>query len=628
MTTSFKTNPVALKDLMRDCHEGKLRLPDFQRDWVWDQDRIINLLASVSEGFPVGALMTLEASSEISFATLAIEGAPTASKPLEAYLLDGQQRMTALYQSTSGGAAVTTKTARKQQTRLHFYFDIRKALDPNVPRREAIVAVPEDRVIRTNIGRDIVLDLQGEEAEFAALHFPINQIFQDRRWTQAALAWMLKDLDARKDHMALINDFSVKIINSFTDYQLPVITLGKDTSRAAVCLVFERVNTGGKPLDAFELVTATYASEGFRLRDDWNARRKRLAERKVLTNVEPVEFLQAVSLLYTKAGRAQAEADGRTPPGISATRESLLQVPLSAYKEHADQVEQAYITATKLLHELKIFRAQDLPYQTQLVPLVAILAELGPTWENVTARNLLAQWYWCGVFGELYGSAIESRFALDIRDVPRWIAGGPTPRTVDEANFREERLRTLRTRLSAAYKGINALLMRSGAKDFRSGQPFDQAVFFDEKVDIHHIFPEAWCRQQGIKPEVYNSAINKTPLSARTNRIIGGVAPSAYLARIEKGWGSNLPIAADRLQTILSSHEINPGLLHANDFETFFNDRRARLLALIESAMGKAAVREDVAPPDANDEIGEEEQEAALLDAPETIEAPETEVAA
>src|SRR3546814_9685123 len=57
LTTSFQTNPVSLKDLMRECHEGKLQLPDFQRGWVWDQDRIIDLLASISEGFTVGALI-------------------------------------------------------------------------------------------------------------------------------------------------------------------------------------------------------------------------------------------------------------------------------------------------------------------------------------------------------------------------------------------------------------------------------------------------------------------------------------------------------------------------------------------------------------------------------------------
>jgi hypothetical protein len=603
---------------MRQCHEGKLQLPDFQRGWVWDQDRIIDLLASISEGFPVGALMTLDASGEVAFAVRSVEGAPPASKPLEAYLLDGQQRMTSLYQSTSTRSPVLTQTAKKRPARLHFYFDIKAALNLNVTRRDAIVAVPEDRVIRENFGRDIALDLSTEEAEFTALHFPIDRIFEAQLWVQAALTWVLKDMEARKDHMALINDFSIKVINNFADYQVPVITLGKDTSRAAVCLVFEKVNTGGKALDAFELVTAMYAGQKFRLRDDWKVRRDRLLKLPVLAGVEPVEFLQAISLLHTKALRTKAEAEGRDPPAISATRNSLLQIPLSAYREYADRVEQGYVTAAKFLHGLKVFRARDLPYQTQLVPLAAILAELGPNWENDAVRKLLAQWYWCGVFGELYGSAVESRFALDIRDVPRWISGGPVPQTIERADLREERLRTLRTRLSAAYKGVHALLMRCGAEDFRSGQPFDQTVFFDENVDIHHVFPEAWCKQQGIKPEVYNSIINKTPLSARTNRIIGGVAPSAYLARLEKGGERIPPIATERLESILRTHELDVGLMRANEFDAFFNDRRERLLKLIETAMGKPAVREDIAPPDPDDSFGEDEQEAELMEASES----------
>jgi len=619
VTTSFKTHPVALKDLMRDCHEGKLQLPDFQRGWVWDQDRIIDLLASISEGFPVGALMTLDASGEVAFAVRSVEGAPTASKPLEAYLLDGQQRMTSLYQSTSSHAAVVTQTAKKLPAKLHFYFDIRAALSSNVTRRDAIIAVPEDRVIRENFGRDVALDLSTEDSEFSALHFPIDRIFDAQLWIQAALTWVLQDMEARKDHMALINDFSIKVVNNFTDYQVPVITLGKDTSRAAVCLVFEKVNTGGKPLDAFELVTAMYAGKEidgkpFRLRDDWKARRDRLIKQPVLANIGPVEFLQAISLLHTKAIRQSAEAEGKDLPAISATRNSLLQIPLTAYLEYADRIEQGYLTAAKFLYGLKIFRARDLPYQTQLVPLAAVLAELGQNWENDSVRNRLAQWYWCGVFGELYGSAVESRFALDIRDVPRWVSEGLIPQTMARADFREERLRTLRTRLSAAYKGVNALLMRCGAEDFRSGQPFDQTVFFDENVDIHHIFPEAWCKQQGTKPEVYNSIINKTPLSARTNRIIGGVAPSTYLARLEKGSGQNAPIASDRLVSILGTHEIDVELMQGDKFDAFFDDRRGRLLKLIETAMGKPAVREDIAPPDPEDRFGEEEQEAGLME--------------
>ena len=82
-----------------------------------------------------------------------------------------------------------------------------------------------------------------------------------------------------------------------------------------------------------------------------------------------------------------------------------------------------------------------------------------------------------GVFGELYGSAVETRIARDFMEVPRWLKGGPAPSTVSETMFRADRLKTMRMRLSAAYKGVNALLMKEGAQDFRSGQRFDHTVF-------------------------------------------------------------------------------------------------------------------------------------------------------
>jgi hypothetical protein len=145
----------------------------------------------------------------------------------------------------------------------------------------------------------------------------------------------------------------------------------------------------------------------------------------------------------------------------------------------------------------------------------------------------------------------------------------------------------MRMRLSAAYKGVNALLMQKGAQDFRSGQKFDHTVFFGENVDIHHIFPQDWCKRQGIKPAVYDSIINKTPLSYRTNRIIGGVAPSLYLAKLESGGKGSPAIRPERLDDFLESHLIDPKLLRRDAFDEFMANRQSRLLALIAEATGK-----------------------------------------
>ena len=143
--------------------------------------------------------------------------------------------------------------------------------------------------------------------------------------------------------------------------------------------------------------------------------------------------------------------------------------------------------------------------------------------------------------------------------------------------------------------------MAEGARDLRSGQHFKDTVFFDEYVDIHHIFPQDWCRKQKIEPKVFDTVINKTPLSYKTNRILGGVAPSVYLGRLETGGKDTPPIDRDDLDEYLASHAMDPLLLRADDFAGFMADRESRLLAMISRATGHAITRSDAAPEEGED---------------------------
>ncbi|BCQ24728.1 DUF262 domain-containing protein [Caballeronia sp. NK8] len=604
--SAFQTNPIALRELLDDCDRGALQLPDFQRSWVWDEDRIKSLIASISRAFPVGALMTLETGGDVEFKPRPVEGAPSSAQSAapRSLLLDGQQRMTSLYQVTLRGKVVETVTPKNKKVKRWFYIDIRKAMDPSCDREDAIVGVPEDRVVRTDFGRSEVLDLTTPEREYETLMYPVSQVFDWDSWQDGFQEYWRGD--EHSDTRKLFKAFKQAILENFKDYRVPVIALDRSTSKEAVCVVFEKVNTGGKPLDAFELVTAMYAAEGHELRKDWfgsektKGRQSRFAETLrpagaasgIIANVTNTDFLQAISLFYTREKRREAEQakkSGKELPSVSGNRQALLNLPLAAYKKYEAQVETGFTHAAKFLHMLHIYRVFDLPYQSQIVPLAAILADIGTAWEHDTVRTKLVQWYWNGVFGELYGSAVDSRFARDFLEVPAWLNGGPEPTTISETIFRADRLKTMRMRLSAAYKGVNALLMRDGARDFRSGQKFDHTVFFGENVDIHHIFPQDWCKTNGIKPAVYDSIINKTPLSYRTNRIIGGVAPSEYLAKLEGGNSTTPPIDRERLNEHLESHFINSSLLRSDSFEAFMSDRQKQLLALIEDAMGKRA---------------------------------------
>jgi hypothetical protein len=619
--TTFDTNPVLLQALLKTCEDGKLQLPDFQRSWVWEEERIMSLIASVSRGFPMGALMSLKSKIDtgVVFAYRPIEGAPVAAqtKP-EQLLLDGQQRMTSLYQSCMRRQVVATITAKKRLVKRWFYIDMMKALNSEADRESAIFALPEDRKLKTNFDKDIVLDLSAPELEFENLMFPLNQVFNTDEWMQGFWKyWSAKG----EDKIGLFFRFQNEVLKNFSEYQVPVIALGADTSHEAVCLVFEKVNTGGKALDAFELLTAMYAAQGHKLRDDWLGdeksddadlklgTQKRLAafgraagqSQGVLANVAATDFLQAIALLHTKELRLAAIADPTKKendwPAVRATRQSLLDLPLSAYKKHGISVRTGFERAAKFLRQQQIHRVVDLPYQTQLVPLAAIFSEIGDKAEHTTNIDKIARWYWCGVFGELYGSAVESRFAKDILEVPAWLDGGPPPSTVSDGVLRADRLLTMRSRLSAAYKGLQALLLREGAIDFRSGQAFDQMFSSTRESIFTTSFQKTGAksrRQKSCLPFTTPSSTKPHSATAPTASSVAWPRPSIWANWRSGKVGTNgqiiePPIAKDTLSAYLQTHCIPVPELYANNFPGFMKARQKLLLDLIVSVTKNAA---------------------------------------
>ena len=131
--------------------------------------------------------------------------------------------------------------------------------------------------------------------------------------------------------------------------------------------------------------------------------------------------------------------------------------------------------------------------------------ELGKELVPANAQDKLNRWFWCGIFSEAYGGGVETQFARDLEQVANHIRGGSEPELVGQASFVPERLLTLRTRNSSAYKGLYALQMKSGAADWRTAKPLTFATIHDENIDIHHIFPVAWCRR--ADPEIPRTSV-------------------------------------------------------------------------------------------------------------------------
>lgn len=588
---TFDSRKTNLYDILRDIHKGKIQLPDFQRGWVWDDNHIKGILASVAKSFPIGAVMLLETGNEsIHFKTTPVEGAPVPDgvNP-ELLILDGQQRLTSLYQAIITNKVVKTKNSKRYEIKRWYYIDMKIAMDTDSDLEEAIFSINENKIMTSNIGRTIELDLSTSEKEYENLMYPVSMIDEYSTWRSGFNEFWEYD----KEKMKFWDQFEAKIINNFNHYMLPVIEMKNTNPKEAVCQVFEKVNTGGVSLSVFQLLTATFAAEEFDLKKDWMDVRAAFKEYKVLDKTSEIDFIQAVTLVSTYRKKVDQDSLGLKDniPAVSAKRKEMLNLELTDYLKYKDQVAEGLIKASKILVENHIFHSRDVPYTTQLVPMSAILSQLGKEIENVGNKNKLMQWFWCGVFGELYGSANETRYALDIVQVVDWIKkGGPEPKTIYDANFIPSRLNTLRTRNSAAYKGIYAILMDDNTRDWLSGTKIDFSTYFSESIDIHHIFPVAWCekKENAISRSDYDSIINKTPLSGRTNRIVSGDAPSKYLDRVKK----NVGVSDEDFIEILQSHVVNPAFMYQDDFYGFFNDRKERILDKIEKAMGKTIVRE------------------------------------
>ena len=276
-----------------------MAMPPYQRSYSWEISEAQALLSDLHDASESG---------ESHFIGAIVLVREASGRYL---IVDGQQRLTSLTQVLKLDKSVATRDEKKRELKLHYYFDIEKALLGPQALEDAIVTVDEQRTQREDFGRKVRLDLSTREKEIAAFHFPCSQILDSSQWEYALV-------QADREKFTRFMEFRQQVLEPFRNYALPVISLKKETSKEAVCLVFEKVNTGGVPLSVFELITATWAADGFNLRDDWfggrgkSGRHVRLSKKPLLRDLQPTDFLQGVSLLMTRQRRTPALAGGRS----------------------------------------------------------------------------------------------------------------------------------------------------------------------------------------------------------------------------------------------------------------------------------------------------------------------------
>jgi hypothetical protein len=369
--SNFDSTKTRLAALLQDIEKGKIQLPDFQRGWVWDDSHIRSLLVSIARAFPIGAIMLLESGGEVRFQVRPVEGIdPLVASPekMEKLILDGQQRLTSLSQVLVLTKPVKTTDDKKRPIERYYYINIDMTLAGPEHYEDAVFGVEADRKIKTNFGRDVKLDLSSPQKEYENFCFPCNQILNSDQWEMGLYA-------ADPDKFQRFMEFRQNLLAEFRNYDIPIIELKKNNKKEAVCLVFEKVNTGGVPLSVFELLTATYAADGVagvNLRKEWfgeaNGRSpgigQRLAQQRLLRGIEATEFLQGLTLLHTfdcrKKDLTQGKV-GKQATGVSAKREAVLALPLFAYKQWKDPLEKGFWQAAKFFRKESFFSQPRFP---------------------------------------------------------------------------------------------------------------------------------------------------------------------------------------------------------------------------------------------------------------------------
>lgn len=588
---AVQSNDNDLKDLLLQVAKGELQLPEFQRSWVWDDTKICKLIESITMGFPMGALMFLETGGEVNYKPRLFTGVDLKYKDVEPeYLvLDGQQRLTTLYQVFMGKGPVETCFERSKNTTIYryYYLNIIKALDENTDREDAIISISDKKIKTSDIGKTVDLDLRTREDEFKNMMIPLNILFSDdcHDWLDDMVDYYESNFNKYKE---IKRNFRKQIVEPITKYKLPVIKVLKSTSQSSVCQIFENVNRGGVPLNVFELVTASLAAEGVELRQEWKSIRREFdaPQYEVLRDVNGTDFITSMTLWESY------EQSLIKDTGVKCKKKDVMGLRKSVFEAKRDGLKAAFIDAARFLIKQGIYTSANLPYNTQYIPLAAIFAydnSHQKVLNNLANLVKLSKWYWCGVLGELYGGANESRYALDIKDFFAWVNDDSViPDTVARSSFQATRLLTLQTRNSAAYKGLMALILQDELLDFATASKMSIATYTLENTDIHHIFPASYCEKAGLPIKKWNSVVNKTMLSASTNRSIGGVAPSKYIQKLFKE-----NIDTESIKRAICTHKIDFDLLNEDNFDEFIRDRAIKLLDCIEKATGKVVTGRD-----------------------------------
>lgn len=606
MKDAQKPDHVSLNTLIGWFKEGRFEIPDFQREFEWEPWDIRELMRSIFLDYYIGSLLLWKGKRE-NFDTLSCEPiyGYKGNRHPEHVVLDGQQRLTALYY-----AFLAPDIPPPRRTNRAIYFI----------RTDRFMAEEYDDAFHYDwLSQRLSRLLKDQQAQYAEHFFPLSIIgagsWDLPNWVQGyEKYWQSKADDAEnkgdvsiaetaKQHAENARIFGEYLKGITEQYQISYVELDRDIGVDKICDIFTQINSRGIRLDAFDLINALLRPKGLQLKQMWREAAPRLSF--IETEKMNVYILQVMSILrqaycspkYLYFLLPGQEKPVRDPDGTR--RKEILIPDVKDFKIRWGIAVDAIEDAMKLLRHPQEFGAisqKYLPY-ISILPVFAALqthVKTLPANRQLDAQRKIRHWYWASVFTNRYSGAVESTSARDFLDVKTWLeddSAEPALILEFKNRFANLDLRREMKRGSSVYNSIFNLLVLQGARDWMTGN----VPQYDD-LDDHHIVPASW-GDKNLKNNQINSILNRTPLTVDTNRkVIRDRLPNLYLPELITENGE------PTVRAILESHFISPAaqviLLRdpftPGDFEAFIAERQRTIQQAIENLLIKE--RLDLSP--------------------------------
>ncbi len=512
------SEPIPIKKLIERISSGDIRIPAFQRDYVWEPDQVSFLLDSIYKEFPIGTVILWKTDNRLnSEKKLGFFELPDPQKDYPVnYVLDGQQRLTCLF------SVFQTELKPTSNEWVDIYFDL---------------------AAEENVQESLFLALDESEVD-ATRHFPVNTLFDTVAYRKAT-AGLSDELIVKVDQLQ----------DKFKSYLVPNITFETD-DRNKVAIVFERINRAGTELNIFELLAAWSWSDQFDLVDKFDTLQENIIDHgfEDLCNDRDLQLKICAGVIT-----------GKTTP------KSILDLQGDEIRTRFDEIEKGILGALDFLkREVNIRHYKMIPFPGLLVPLSAYFSTSKAEGVSYSSKqkSVILKWFWRSLFNRRYSSDVNERQANDIIN----LVGLKDDENYDFKFPRDEiRFDFAKSNFSSANANskILILLLNSEAPNsLLSGAKIDldKVLKKDSKHEYHHIFPKHHLEQKGKSRSEINTLSNICFLTRADNNSIKDKAPSIYGAQID----------SDRKERYLAS-AIIPQDFEKLEYEQFIEKRTAML---------------------------------------------------